>query len=147
HASAVCASRGRFYFWIARGPVRAPHAADDRHHLLLSHGVADRVFSELHLAADLSRALRNRHWARRWQWNPCLLPHVDCSLEFYNKVMRLVICWRPLSIGSYFRSSDGAASSWQERCPHFLFSTFVREYLSRQFGCNGSARRVIFGAI
>jgi len=31
--------------------------------------------------------------------------------EFYNKVMRLVICLRPLCIGSCFLSSDGAVSS------------------------------------
>src|SRR5881628_3369753 len=44
----------------------------------------------------------NGDLARRWQWKPCQLPRVDCSREFYNKVMRLVICWRPLRIGSYF---------------------------------------------
>src|SRR5205807_8270625 len=64
HAYAGYAPAGRVHFWIARGPVRAPHAADDRHHLLLSHGVAHRVFSELHLAANLPRALWNRHGRR-----------------------------------------------------------------------------------
>src|SRR2546430_14524970 len=67
-AYAGYAPAGRIYFWIARGPVRAPHAADDRHHLLLSHGVAHRVLSELHLAADLPRPLRNRHGRRMGTW-------------------------------------------------------------------------------
>src|SRR5581483_3559259 len=74
------ASRRRVHFWFARGPVWAAHAADDRHHFLLSHGVAHRVLSELHMAVDLSRALRNRHGRRMGTWrvtgdgNPA-----DCS--------------------------------------------------------------------
>src|SRR5260370_11861253 len=89
----------------------------------------------------------NGDLAHPWQWKPCRLPRVDCSREFCNKVMRSVICWRPLCIGSYFHSSDGAASSSRERCPHFLCCTSVPKCPNRRFGCNGRAERGISGPI
>src|SRR5439155_2573615 len=55
------APSGRVHLWVAGRSVWATHPTHDRHHFLFGHGIAHGLFSKLHLVADFSRALRNRH--------------------------------------------------------------------------------------
>src|SRR5262249_3401589 len=52
HAHAGDAPIGRVHLRVARRPVRTAHPPDEQHHFLFSHGIADGIFSKLHLAAD-----------------------------------------------------------------------------------------------
>src|SRR5262245_36142204 len=82
---------------IAGRPLWAAHPADDQHRLLLSYGIAHRVFSELHLAAHLPRALRNRYGRRMGTWGVAGngdSPHCIARFVFRNLTARLCV-WLP----------------------------------------------------
>src|SRR5579863_6383367 len=64
HAHADVPPNRRADFWVARRPLRAPHAAHDRHCVLLGDPVAYRILSELYRISRLASALRRRHGRR-----------------------------------------------------------------------------------
>ena len=61
HDHSCDATCGRVHLRFARRPVRTAYSTHDRHCFLFAHGITHSIFAKLHLAADFSRALRDRH--------------------------------------------------------------------------------------
>ena len=64
HRDARAASRRRAHLRLDRRPLRPPHPADDRRHLLFRRRSAERPRAELRMVPGDARAVRNRDGRR-----------------------------------------------------------------------------------
>ncbi len=123
HRDARAASGRRAHLRLDRRPLRPPHPADGRRHLLFHRRSAERPRAELtDGSCSCARCTEsgwaaNGAWARRSRWKRCRRDGADSSPACCRRVTRSATCSRRPRSSSSSRTSDGARCSFSAARP------------------------------